>query len=255
MANSPKANPRDGAKQPAPSSSGARRNRSEGSRGPSGRSSVAERKMAKGAAARKQAEQQRRRRTILYTALTLAVIGGLVAFVVISKRADEAPTADEFRQTQAALASARQAAGCTEIQSFPDAGAKHVAAGTPPTNWNSNPPTSGDHTANWLQPGFYPNEGDEMPLLHSLEHGYVGIQYKGIPAAQVNQLKALQGDYQGRKLVVMPYSGLERNGVALSAWRHNQVCSSLNLDVVKGFIDGYMLPGGKQSAAPEPMAG
>ena len=254
MAKTPKANPRDAASK-RPSSTPGRRDRpGVPGKGPGGRSAT-QAKAVKGAAARKQAEKERRRRTILYTVLALAVIGGLIAFVVVSNRNDEAPTDDEFNKTQAALASTRQSAGCTDIQEFPNAGANHVAAGTPPTNWNSNPPTSGDHTANWLQPDFYPEQGDEMPLLHSLEHGYVAIQYKGIPAAQVSQLKSLQGDYRGRKLVVMPYSGLEKNGVALSAWQHNQVCSTLNTDVIKAFIDGFMLPGGRQSVAPEPMAG
>lgn len=213
-------------------------------------------KPVRGSAARRQAEQRRRRRTLMYTFLTVAVVAVLVAVIVIDQRSDtpEAQTED-FRQSQAALASAREAAGCGEVQEHPSAGRDHINPSEQPSNWNSNPPSSGDHLAQWLQPGFYPEEQDERMAVHSLEHGYVVIQYKNLPEDQVAQLRELQANHEGEKLVVMPYSGLESDGVALSAWQYTQTCAQVNLEVVNGFIDAFMLPGGAQSKAPEPLAG
>jgi hypothetical protein len=215
---------------------------------------VAKQPVKGGAAKRKAAEQQRRRRTILYTVLTLGVIGALVAFIVINNRQDAAPSNADFDKEQAALAGARSEAGCTDIQTFPNAGQTHIAEDKQPSNWNSNPPTSGDHDPSPLPGGFYPQDQGEKHVVHSLEHGYVVIQYKNAGPDIVAQLQNLQKGYQGQKFVVMRYDALPKDGIALSAWTHNQVCSRYNADVVKSFIDAYMLPKGKLSSAPEPLA-
>jgi hypothetical protein len=209
----------------------------------------------KGAAARRAAEQRRRRRTIAYTALTVGIIGALVAFIVLNNRNDTGgQTEDDFKARQATLAGARSEAGCTDIQTFPQAGRNHIAPNVQPTNWNSNPPTSGDHLATPLPGGVYPTEQDERMVVHSLEHGYVAIQYKNIPADQLAQLRAVQAEHADSKLILMPYSGLEKDGVALSAWQHDQVCGKVNRQVVEAFVDAFMLPDGRQSVAPEPFA-
>ena len=40
------------------------------------------------------------------------------------------------------------------------AGRDHIDASQQPDNWNSNPPTSGDHLDTPLPPGVYDNEQD-----------------------------------------------------------------------------------------------
>jgi Protein of unknown function (DUF3105) len=209
----------------------------------------------RGAAARRAAEKRRRQRTLLYSLVTVAVLGALVAFVIVANREEAAPTEEEYRQEQAALAPARQAAGCTEIGQLPNAGGTHIADNAQPSNWNSNPPTSGDHTVTSLPGGFYQVEQDERQLLHSLEHGYVAIQYKNLPADQVARLRELQREFDGRKLIVMPYSALDRDGLAISAWRHLQACTRLDVALARSFIDNYMVGAGtNRSVAPEPFA-
>jgi hypothetical protein len=58
----------------------------------------------------------------------------------------------------------------------------------------------------------------------------------------------------GDKLVLAPYSGLEQDGVALTAWRNLETLKRANLVVIKAFVDDYMVPGGAKSRAPEPFA-
>jgi hypothetical protein len=208
----------------------------------------------KGAAARRAAEKRRRRRTLLYSLVTVGVLGALVAFVIVANREDAGPTDEEFKRQQQALAPARQAAGCSEIRQLPNAGGNHIAPDAQPSNWNSNPPTSGDHLAASLTGDFYQTEQDPRLALHSLEHGYVAIQYKNLAPDDVAKLRQLQGEYRGRKLIVMPYSGLETDGVAFAAWQHLQTCSALDVQLAKAFIDAYMVGVGNRSVAPEPFA-
>lgn len=59
---------------------------------------------------------------------------------------------------------------------LPDLGREHVPAGTE-VKYNSNPPTSGSHDADWEKAGIYKNPLEDHKLVHSLEHGYVIISY------------------------------------------------------------------------------
>lgn len=62
------------------------------------------------------------------------------------------------------------------VETVADQGRDHVPAGTA-VEYNSNPPTSGPHYANWEKPGIYDQVLEDGKLIHSLEHGYVIISY------------------------------------------------------------------------------
>jgi hypothetical protein len=209
-------------------------------------------KLAKGAAARRLQEKKRRQRTLLWTAVAVACLVALVAVIVVLGRDD--PPASNNAVTPAALAAGRQAAGSQGVKTFPSAGRNHISAGQQPSNWNSNPPTSGDHLGSPLPPGVYDNEQDMRALVHNMEHGYVVILHKGIPADQLDQLTQFVEGRDGSKLVLAPYSGLESNGVALAAWQNLEILQRVNMDVVQAFVNDYMVPVGTKSVAPEPNA-
>lgn len=57
-----------------------------------------------------------------------------------------------------------------------DLGREHVAVGTK-VDYNSNPPTSGSHYADWIRKGIYDQPKEDGYLIHSLEHGYIIISY------------------------------------------------------------------------------
>ncbi len=57
-----------------------------------------------------------------------------------------------------------------------DLGRKHVQIGEQ-VEYNSNPPTSGDHYGEWIRAGVYDEPTDDRNLVHSLEHGYVIMSY------------------------------------------------------------------------------
>jgi Protein of unknown function (DUF3105) len=210
-------------------------------------------KLARGAAARRLEEKRRRQRTLLWTGVAVGTVAALLALIWWQGR--EEPQADNPPVSAAALEAGRAAAGSEGVRTFPEAGRDHIDAGAQPKNWNSNPPTSGDHLQNWLQPGVYNSEQDMRAMVHSLEHGYVLMLYKDIPDSQVDQLRQFVEQRDGSKLILAPYSGLEQNGVALAAWRNLEVLDGVNMDVVQAFVNDYMVPDATKSVAPEPRAG
>jgi Protein of unknown function (DUF3105) len=209
-------------------------------------------KLARGAAARRLQEKRRRQRTLLWTGVAVVTLLALVGLIVFMGR--EEPQAENRPVAAAALEAGRQAAGSEGVKSFPEAGRDHIGADQQPGNWNSNPPTSGDHLQIPLPPGVYDNEQDMRALVHNQEHGYVVILYKGIPGDQLEQLRDFVEARDGSKLVLAPYSGLEQNGVALTAWRNLELLQRVNMDVVQAFVNDYMVPIGTRSSAPEPNA-
>jgi Protein of unknown function (DUF3105) len=219
---------------------------------PTGRRQPDKGKLARGAAARRLEEKRRRQRTLLWTGVAVVTLLALVGLIVFMGR--EEPQAENRPVSAAALEAGRQAAGSEGVKTFPMAGQDHIGNDEQPDDWNSNPPTSGDHLAVPLAPGVYDNEQDMRALVHNQEHGYVVILYKGIPADQVDQLRQFVEARDGSKLVLAPYSGLEANGVALTAWQNLELLERVNLDVVQAFVNDYLVPGATRSTAPEPNA-
>jgi Protein of unknown function (DUF3105) len=240
--------------KPKPGSTGtAAKARPQDSRGGGGRGRQPDKgKLARGAAARRLEEKRRRQRTLLWTGVAVVSLVALVALIVFEGR-DE-PQAENRPVDQATLTAARQAAGSEGVKTFPEAGRDHIGADQQPDNWNSNPPTSGDHLGTPLPPGVYDNEQDPRALVHNMEHGYVVMLYKNIPQDQVDQLRQFAEQRDGSKLVLAPYSGLEKDGVALAAWRNLETMQRANLDVVQAFVNDFMVPGATRSVAPEPNA-
>ena len=209
-------------------------------------------KLARGAAARRLEEKRRRQRTLLWSAVAVVTLLALLGLIVFMGR-DE-PQAQNQPVAADALAAGREAAGSSGIKTFPMAGQDHIQPNEQPDNWNSTPPTSGDHLATPLPPGVYDNDQDMRAMVHNEEHGYVVILYKGIPDDQVEQLRKFVEARDGSKLVLSPWSGLEKPGVALVAWQNLEILERVNMDVVQAFVNDFMLPGATKSTAPEPNA-
>jgi uncharacterized protein DUF3105 len=242
-----------GKSQPGRGTATAAKNRPQDGRGGGGRGRQPDKsKLAKGAAARRLQEKKRRQRTVLWSSVAVAVLLALVAVSYFLDR--DTPQATNRPVTASALAAARQAAGSSGVKTFPSAGRNHITADQQPSNWNSNPPTSGDHLGQPLPPGVYDREQDPRALVHNLEHGYVVILYKGIPADQVEQLTKFVEARDGSKLILAPYTALDSNGVALTAWQNLEAMQRVNMDVVQAFVNDFMVPGGAKSVAPEPTA-
>ena len=101
---------------------------------------------------------------------------------------------------------------------------EHVQVGQT-GNYNSVPPTSGQH---WSQLGVAPapwgikdtNLPNEV-TTHNLEHGGIVIAYNNLSTAEVDQLKTIVRDLMSGgfpKVILEPYPKLTDAKVALTAW-------------------------------------
>ena len=139
------------------------------------------------------------------------------------------------------------------VVEFKIEGRSHVPVGTKVANYNSNPPSSGDH---WDQPaknGIYDNRLPDEQLVHNLEHGYVWVSY--IPkvqkpeATEGAQIKQSLSDEDKKMLeelvkgdnwkIVMEPREANDSTIALVSWGRVLKMDSFNLDLAREFIKTY----------------
>jgi hypothetical protein len=144
------------------------------------------------------------------------------------------------------LEDAAKAAGC-KVTNATFEGANHEEKEYRPADYQTNPPTSGNHTPDWYDDGIYAL-GDVPELgktVHPLEHGRIEIQYKpGTPKATVDQLEALLAENQDgyHMLLFENTTGMEA-AVAATAWTHSVTCPEMNdkvFDAIRTFRARYI---------------
>jgi len=138
------------------------------------------------------------------------------------------------------LKAAAKQAGCDLRLELKDEGHVHLPNGSPPPNYGTNPPTSGNH----VEPPYQQADGaySEMPLeldiVHSLEHGRMEIQYSPTLSEKDQlELKGLYDTMYGATLLFpngkMPYQ------VAATTWTNligcKQYKGAITLDAIRDF--------------------
>ena len=188
--------------------------------------------------------------------LAVAAIAGIVVAVVVATGgggkgkpkavSDAAAEANLPQQQVSDINEAAKAAGCT-LSNPAYEGATHEQKTFKPSDYKTNPPTSGNHTPTWYEDGIYapgdvPNLGK---LVHPLEHGRIEIQYKpGTPKAVVAQLEALlaENDDGYHMLLFENTTGMDA-AVAATAWTHSVTCPEMNdkvFDAIRTFRARYI---------------
>jgi hypothetical protein len=141
---------------------------------------------------------------------------------------------------------AARAAGCRLTHPTID-GAQHENRQFAASDYETNPPTSGNHFPEWYEDGVYepggvPNLG---MLVHTLEHGRINVQYKpGTPAETVAELEALLAEQSDgyHMLLYENTTGMDA-AVAATAWGHSVTCPEMNdqvFDVLRTFRAEYI---------------
>jgi hypothetical protein len=144
------------------------------------------------------------------------------------------------------LKQAAKAAGC-KLENPEIEGAQHEERTFTEADYNTNPPTSGNHFPSWSDDGVYPT-GSTPPLgelVHTLEHGRIDVQYKpGTPQETVDQLNALLADMEdGYHLLLFENSTNMDAAVAATAWGHSLTCPEMNdqvFDAIRTFRNEYI---------------
>ena len=133
-----------------------------------------------------------------------------------------------------------------------DQGREHVSAETvSKTVYKSNPPTSGSHMETWVKPGIYTEPQKEGELIHSLEHGYININYNCDSATQecktlVSQLEGVANKKGLKKLLMVPRPQLDTK-IALTAWNRIDTFNDFDAERIETFIDYWRDHGPEQT--------
>ena len=207
--------------------------------------------------AERKAAARRKRLQLVFGGLLAAALVAVVVVGIMSATGGDpeeevagegrAPTANvslpEPQETD--LQAAADAAGCT-LEHPPIEGAGHDDRDFTPDDYETNPPTSGDHNPDWYDDGVY--EPGNVPrlgmLVHTLEHGRINVQYaSGTPQSEVDRLEAFVAEKTGYHILLyenttdMPYQ------VAATAWGHKLGCEEMNdqvFDALRTFYDRYV---------------
>jgi hypothetical protein len=149
------------------------------------------------------------------------------------------------------LKEAAAAAGC-KVEHPKYEGAGHEERQFKPSDYKTNPPTSGTHFPTWYDDGVYePGSTPELgQLVHTLEHGRINVQYKpGTPKATVDKLEAFAAEKTGYHLLLYENTTNMDAQVAATAWTHLLTCPTYNdkvIDALRTFYQEYVDKGPEQ---------
>lgn len=182
----------------------------------------------------------------------MAVIGAIVAVILMNQQRTEALV--ERAQTAAT------AAGCSEVQTTPDEGARHIVPGEVPA-YRTRPATSGPHNPVPLprEPNVYDTPVPEDQAVHNLEHGYVLVWYRldGENALAEEVVGALEDAVGGEGEVIMARHAQlpDDTSLALVAWTRLQTCpNTVTADQAVTITEAFISQFRNASSAPEPAA-
>ena len=192
--------------------------------------------------ARAAAERRARRRSFLaVVSIGAAVlVVGAVAFTLLAagKSLDKEAAAVENYPYPA-------------LQMFPSdpGGRRHFAQGETYDDYNSNPPTSGPHTAA-VAPEVYDIPVPKESAVHNMEHSQVVVWYNcdGGPqpleepacATLRQELAAIveEANENGKRILMTPYAEMDRR-IALTAWQFLDAFDEFDAQRVRTFIDTF----------------
>jgi len=209
------------------------------------------------------ASRRKRMQLAFGVVLGLAVIAGIVVAVVVGtggsngKPTQASNAASKVKlpvQQVSDINQAAKAAGCT-LANPPLEGATHEQKTFKPSDYKTNPPTSGSHDPTYYPDGIYaPGDVPSLgKLVHPLEHGRIEVQYKpGTPKATVDRLEALLAENENgyHMLLFQNTTGMQAQ-VAATAWTHSLTCPKMNdkvFDAIRTFRSRYIDKGPERVA-------
>lgn len=192
-------------------------------------------------------EARRRRRTFAIGGGVAAVVLVIVAAVAWSFLRPQARPEGAGGGAPAANPTAvgGGAKPAPRVETYPNQGAQHIPLGQAHPAYNSNPPTSGWHTAQTAQWGVFRREIPDEILIHNLEHGGIWISYKDPNDTKlVEQLEALVSRYRSK--VILAPRPKNDSPVVVAAWTHLLKLDGYDERRIEDFIKAYKNRGPEQ---------
>jgi hypothetical protein len=131
-----------------------------------------------------------------------------------------------------------------EVETFVSEGRDHINLGDPTPAYKTNPPTSGPHSPNTVDYGYYEKRLPFELLVHNIEHGDIVIYYHPELSDEVKgHLKYLSSFTKvGSGVVVLPNEQIE-GGVVATAWTKKMHLSTFDEDKLSQFIHDFIYEG------------
>jgi hypothetical protein len=124
------------------------------------------------------------------------------------------------------------------VETVADMGTEHLAPGEPTPEYNSDPPTSGPHSATPAPCGIYRQPVPDVAFLHSMEHGAIVVQYDpDLVQDQIEELEEI-GRSVGGEIIVAPRPD-NPAAVAITAWTKLLLLDEVDGDIIAGFEREY----------------
>lgn len=152
----------------------------------------------------------------------------------------------------------RPAAG--EIVDVPINSSQHIAEGTPPGPYTTDPPAGGVHYPDTLPARFYDESNlaslpkyPEGYLVHNLEHGHVIFWYNCDVLSDADciqlkdQIRSVMDEFNGFKVVAFPWKSLDVP-LVMTSWGRIQRFEAFDLAQARNFVRA------NRNRAPEPEA-
>lgn len=175
-------------------------------------------------------EAKRKRLTQILAAVAIGAVVVVAVVLVLAGGGDDKAGKDD-------LTALAKTADCT-VGTFPSEGANHIDKTFKPSDYKTNPPTSGDHIPPGQQAkdGVYAtgNEPGIGNWVHTLEHGRILFQYKpGTSQATIAKLMELYNrpvldSPAGYHSVLMQNNTKMPFEVAAVAWTHYIGCPTFS---------------------------
>ena len=169
---------------------------------------------------REAARARARRRRIIIASSIVGVVAVVIGFLTLSSIPEE----------------------LGDVETFAAQGRDHLEEGETPPDYNSNPPTSGDHAAGAARCGIYTEPIPDVLQVHNLEHGAVVIQYQ--PDLAPEQIALLE-DYARTKdshIIVAPRPGLA-DPVVVTSWTRLLRLDSAEIPTIDLYYDEFAFSG------------
>lgn len=164
---------------------------------------------------------------ILAVAAILLIGGGIYLWQMLSATRSFAALAQQGQATLAGVVTDR------------DDGRGHLEPGQT-QRYPERHPTSGIHSRQWTEAGFYDEPQPQTQLVHAAEHGNVVIYYGTPPADVIDTLGDWTSLYDGQwDGVVVTKDNRLSTKVVLTAWRKRLELDPFDPAAAAAFIDAY----------------
>ena len=112
---------------------------------------------------------------------------------------------------------------------------------TQTVDYNTTPPTSGDHWDFWARCGFYEDGMPDERIVHNMEHGNIIVSYNLPNQADVERLREFMGglDLATSWAVTRFYDQIDEGTVALTTWGVLDTMQGVDEDRIERFFDAY----------------